>query len=135
MKHEMQIRVYYEDTDAGGIVYYANYLRFAERGRTEWLRAAGFESSALKRDAGIIFVVRHIDASYHGSARLDDILTLSTFVSEARRASFVMKQSIFCQNNLLFSMNVALVCVGNHGKAVGIPKDIQDSLNRFLLEQ
>ena len=124
----MNIRVYYEDTDAGGIVYYANYLKFCERGRTELLRCAGFENKPLMEREGFIFVVRHVNADYLASAYLDDVLTLETSVTEVKNASFVMKQSVFCHDRKLFEMDVTLVCVGLNGKPVRVPANVKEAL-------
>lgn len=132
MTHSMDIRVYYEDTDAGGIVYYANYLRFCERGRTELLRSAGFENKPLMEREGFIFVVRHLEADYIASAYLDDVLTVKTSVDTVKNASFLMKQTIFCPRNdelvKLFEMDVTLVCVGTNGKPVRVPENLKEVL-------
>lgn len=128
MTHRLPIRVYYEDTDAGGIVYYANYLKYAERGRTEFLRALGFENSTLKEREGLIFVVRHLEADYLKPARLDDELLLETAVSEIKNASFSMKQSIFCRNQLIFSMDVILVSVDGAGRPAKLPESLKTAL-------
>ena len=76
MTHRFPLRVYYEDTDFGGIVYYANYLKFIERGRSEWVRDMGIDQVALKRDEGVVFAVRHIEADYHSPAHFDDELVV-----------------------------------------------------------
>lgn len=128
MAHQLDIRVYYEDTDAGGIVYYANYLKFCERGRTELLRSAGFENKPLMEREGFIFVVRHLEADYLASAYLDDILTVNTSVDLLKNASFVMKQSIFRHDVKLFEMTVTLVCVGTNGKPVRLPDNLRRAL-------
>lgn len=128
MTHSMDIRVYYEDTDAGGIVYYANYLKFCERGRTELLRCAGFENKPLMEREGFIFVVRHLVADYRASAFLDDILRVETSVAAVKNASFLMKQSVFRHNVQLFEMDVTLVCVGTNGKPVRLPEDVKRAL-------
>jgi acyl-CoA thioester hydrolase len=128
MSHELKIRVYYEDTDAGGIVFYANYLKFAERARTEYLRALGYENGALREREGLLFVVRRVEADYMSSARLDDILTVKTGVIEAKNASFAMKQSVFCGDNLLCDMTVWLVCVDLQVKPVRLPDDLKKAL-------
>jgi len=78
MRHEFPIRVYYEDTDLGGIVYYANYLKFIERARTEWVRALGIDQTRLKAEEGILFAVRRIEADYLKPARFDDELVVET---------------------------------------------------------
>lgn len=88
------VRVYYEDTDAAGIVYYANYLKFMERARTEWLRSRGFDQSRLAREAGVLFVVSHLDVHYRQPARLDDRLEVEASVSRVGRALFYMDQRV-----------------------------------------
>jgi acyl-CoA thioester hydrolase len=89
-----QVRVYYEDTDSGGVVYYANYLRFMERARTEWMRALGFEQDELSRDDGLLFAVRSASVDYLRPARFNDLLTVSVRVVERRRASLVFEQQV-----------------------------------------
>lgn len=88
------VRVYYEDTDLGGIVYHANYLKFMERGRTEWLRALGFDQSRLKHELNMIFVVRSLQVDYEKPALFDDKLEIATRVAAHRRASLVFHQTI-----------------------------------------
>ena len=91
------VRVYYEDTDAGGVVYYANYLKFMERARTEWLRTRGFEQDVLIKEQDLVFAVRSLSIDYLRPARLDDLLQVRVTVSELRRASIVFEQtSIAC---------------------------------------
>lgn len=88
------IRVYYEDTDAAGIVYYANYLKFLERGRTEWLRSLGFDQSELSVDPGVVFAVRSVSIEYLKPARFDDRLTVRTRIGQAGRVSLEFVQQI-----------------------------------------
>lgn len=88
------VRVYYEDTDSGGVVYYANYLRFMERARTEWLRSLGFEQDALAREAGVIFAVRSAALEYLRPARFNDLLQVDSRIAEVGRASLTFEQSI-----------------------------------------
>ncbi|QQG35453.1 MAG: tol-pal system-associated acyl-CoA thioesterase [Micavibrio aeruginosavorus] len=126
--HKIDIRIYYEDTDAGGIVFYANYLKFAERGRTEYLRHCGFENKSLMDSHGIIFVVRRVEADYLTPAYLDDMLRLETSVTEAKNASFTMKQSLFRHNQLVFCANVILVCVDCSGKPVRLPDGLRTAM-------
>lgn len=128
--HNIDIRVYYEDTDAGGIVFYANYLKFAERGRTEYLRNLGFENKSLMDKQGVIFVVRKIEADYLIPGYLDDMLRLETSVLEMKNASFKMKQSLFRHNELIFSVDVILVCVDRAGKPVRLPDDLRTAMER-----
>jgi acyl-CoA thioester hydrolase len=105
------IRVYYEDTDAGGIVYYANYLKFFERCRTEWLRALGVDQIALARDHGLQFVVTSLGCDYRLPARLDDALTVCAALERAGRASLVFVQRILRGEELLASGRVKVACV------------------------
>lgn len=126
--HNIDIRVYYEDTDAGGIVFYANYLRFAERGRTEYLRDLGYENKSLMDKQGVIFVVRKIEADYLIPAYLDDMLRMETSVIELKNASFKMKQSLFRHNELIFSVDVILVCVDRTGKPVRLPDELRTAM-------
>ncbi len=125
MPHETQYRVYYEDTDAGGIMYYANFLKFAERGRTELLRTLGFENRSLRDEQKIGFVVRRVEIDYFKSALLDDLLSVKTDVKAVKNSSLVMAQSIFCRNDLLCSMDVVLVCVGEDFKACRMPDELK----------
>jgi acyl-CoA thioester hydrolase len=104
------VQVYWEDTDAGGVVYYANYLKFLERGRSEWLRSLGVHQEAL-RVTGQLFVVSHVEASYLRPARLDDALTVSVGVAEARPASLVFAQSIWRGEEELLRARVRAACV------------------------
>ncbi len=88
------VRVYYEDTDSGGVVYYANYLRFMERARTEWLRAMGFEQGALAREEGLIFAVRRAELDYLGPARLDDLLQVGVRLEHCAGATLELVQRV-----------------------------------------
>lgn len=88
------VRVYYEDTDSGGVVYYANYLKFMERARTEWLRERGFEQDALLRDQQLLFAVRSVSIEYHRPARFNDLLAVVSRMVEARGATLVFEQTI-----------------------------------------
>ena len=94
------LRVYYEDTDAGGIVFYANYLKFFERARTEWLRAAGISQQQLSAETGCIFVVKNSSIDYHAPAKLDDHLEVSVQVKKLGRASVEFIQETWCMNHL-----------------------------------
>jgi len=88
-------RVYWEDTDGGGVVYYANYLKFMERARTEWLRSLGFEQRTLREQYGILLVVARVEANFRRSARLDDLLQVTCSVIESGRASVIFEQNIY----------------------------------------
>ena len=105
------VRVYYEDTDAGGIVYYANYLKFFERARTEWLRAAGIGQHGMLEAHGAGFVVRSAGIDYHAPARLDDEITLTLTVSRLGRASVEFAQQALRGEQLLAAATVKVGCV------------------------
>ena len=105
------IRVYYEDTDAGGIVFYANYLKFFERARTEWLRALGIGQHALLAQHGAMFVVSHASIDYHAPAKLDDVITLTLSIEKLGRASVRFVQQAFNGAILLASARVKVGCV------------------------
>ncbi len=104
-------RVYYEDTDAGGVVYYANYLKFFERARTDFLRERNIIQSDLVKNLGIIFVVRSCFIEYLKPARMDDLLKVSVAVEEVRRTSIKMKQEIIRDSLAMCKLDVEIVCV------------------------
>lgn len=111
MTHSLPIRVYYEDTDLGQVVYYANYLRFIERGRSEWLRACGVDQGALLADPGAAFVVRRIEADYLRPARFDDLLEVVTALRSAAGSRIELDQCVRRDGTALFTARVLLVCV------------------------
>lgn len=129
--HCCKARVYYEDTDAGGIVYYANYLKFAERARTEYLRDHKLTNSDLMDNEGIGIVVRHVEMDLNASARLDDQLVIETSVTDARRASFTMRQTITKNGLTLVTIFVKLACIKfDSGRPVAIPDRLKEILNQ-----
>lgn len=105
------VRVYWEDTDAGGIVYYANYLKFFERARTEWLRSLGIEQQLLRERSGAMFVVSESSLKYHVPARLDDRLDVTVDVRHSARASLVLEQQALRDGELLAEGEVRIACV------------------------
>ncbi|MCF8010756.1 MAG: tol-pal system-associated acyl-CoA thioesterase [Clostridiales bacterium] len=121
----MEIRVYYEDTDAGGVVYYANYLKYFERGRTEYLRNRGFSVGDLARQ-GFLFPVVHLEVDYCVPALHDDLLRVETSVLEVRKSSFTLVQRVFraADEKLLVEGKVKLACVGPELKPRRIPEEI-----------
>ena len=125
----LSARVYYEDTDAAGVVYYANYWRFCERGRTEWLRALGFGQQNILDESGVAFVVRRVEGDYKRPARLDDVLEIVTSVSDIRRASLNFSQNIFRGAELLFSATVCVACLDTQSnRPTPIPSPIRSLL-------
>jgi acyl-CoA thioester hydrolase len=130
----LPVRVYYEDTDAGGVVYHANYLRFMERARTEWLRTLGFEQNTLAQELNVVFVVAGLEIAYRKPARFNDALWVSAKIDTIGRASLLFKQEIWREgsNNsreLLTTASVKVVCV-NTGtfRSMTIPTVIRELL-------
>ncbi len=128
MSHHFPIRVYYEDTDLAGIVYYANYLKFIERARSEWVREAGVDQSALKRDQGTVFAVRHVSADYLAPARFDDLLTVTTTLDKITGSRLFLTQNVARDATQLFASQITLVCLSTSGKPTRIPADIRAKL-------
>lgn len=108
---EITLRIYWEDTDAGGVVFYANYLKFFERARTEWLRALGHGQEALRLNAGAMFVVSDTSMRYRRPARLDDLLRVTVKLAEVRRASMTLAQQAWRGDELLTEGTIRIVCV------------------------
>ena len=131
---EHGLRVYWEDTDAGGIVFYANYLKFFERARTEWLRACGHEQEALRREHGLMFVVAHTAVNYRAPARLDDWIVVDVQVVQAARASLVVEQRAWrvagdAPRVLLADGSIRIGCVDvAHLRPQRIPSELIDTL-------
>jgi len=125
-------RVYYEDTDAGGVVFYANYLKFIERGRTEYLRDLGFDQGKITKEKGIVFVVKSLSADYLSPAYLDDVIQVQTNIKLTKNASLVFTQKILNleKNTVLFNAEVKVVSVlKNNLKPCAIPQEIMEKLN------
>ncbi len=119
--HRLTLRVYYEDTDLAGIVYYANYLRFIERARTEWARERGVDQGRMRAEEGIVFAVRRVEADYLRPARFDDLLEVRTEVVEARGARLVLAQEVWRGEERLFAARVTLVAMDGTGRPRRIP--------------
>ncbi|MEP4892026.1 MAG: tol-pal system-associated acyl-CoA thioesterase [Aliiglaciecola sp.] len=131
--HKFNVRVYYEDTDAGGIVYYANYLKFLERARTEWLRSFGIEQhSLLEQSVG--FVVKRVEMDNIAAARFDDLLQVNTQIIELKRASMLFQQQITNSNNLsLVSAKIRVACVDlQKMKPIAIPAFIVGEISSVI---
>jgi acyl-CoA thioester hydrolase len=127
--HFHPIRVYYEDTDLAGIVYYANYLRFIERARTEWVRACGVDQVALRADEGIVFAVRRVEADYLAPARFDDVLEVRTALKDLGGARITLAQDIWRADTILFHSIVTLVAIGPDGRPVRLPTALRAHLS------
>ena len=123
------VRVYWEDTDAGGIVFYANYLRYFERARTEWLRALGVEQQALRTETGLIFVVSQANVRYLRPAVLDDSLEITVALAEAGRASMTLQQQAWRGSELLADGEVRIGCIDVQTmRPQRIPKTLYDRI-------
>ena len=109
--HEWPVRVYYEDTDAEGVVYFANYLKFAERARTEWLRSLGLEQDVLRREHGLVFTVSETRARFVRPARFNDLLTIRTCLKERGRVRFTLDQGVWKGERLLADTQCVAACV------------------------
>ena len=129
-EHIYPVRVYYEDTDAGGVVYYSNYLRFAERARTELLRDFGVDHKSLLANDGLMFAVRRCEAEYVLPAYLDDSLTVRTRCIQFKAASFWLEQIVERAGETLVEMKVRLVCLTPIGRPARIPDGVCSSLGR-----
>ena len=130
--HHIHFPVYYEDTDAGGVVYYANYLRFAERGRTEALQLAGIDHVSLMEQHGVWFVARRCVIDYIKPGRLDDILTVRTSIREMRNTSLLMRQEITRDTQDIAVVDAFMVCVNGQVKPQRIPEPVRSALLRHL---
>ncbi|MCI4662563.1 MAG: tol-pal system-associated acyl-CoA thioesterase [Neomegalonema sp.] len=126
--HRHSVRVYYEDTDLAGIVYYANYLRFIERGRTEWLRSLGIDQSQLRAESGLVFVVRRCNVDYLRPAKMDDMLVVETHLTRLRGASIELSQHILRGEELLIRAGVNVACVSADGVPSRLPEQLRLSL-------
>ena len=109
MTHRFSIRVYYEDTDMAGIVYHANYLKFIERARSDWVKEVGLDQNAM-REEGVVFVVRRIEADYLGAAKFDDMLEVQTVVRSMTGVRLVMGQEVLRDGDVLFRAEVRARC-------------------------
>lgn len=131
--HVLPVRIYYEDTDAGTIVYYANYLKYAERGRTEMLRELGLESATILADHGVALAVHHCSADYLRPARLDDLLEVHTEVERVGGASLELKQMVKKDGIDLVEMHVRLVCMNiEEAKAERMPDYVREAFIKLM---
>ena len=128
MAHRFELQVYYEDTDMAGIVYYANYLRFIERARSDWVRQLGIDQLKMKQD-GIVFAVRRVEADYRSPAVFEDRLVVHTTVKHLTAARMVMAQSVMRADEILFQADVTIVCIGSGGRPVKLPAELRSLLD------
>lgn len=126
--HRFPVRVYYEDTDAGGMVYHANYLKFAERARTEMMRGIGFSHSRTRAESGIRWVVRRCAADYRAAAALDDALAVETRIAGIGAATLALRQEISRDGELLVALDVVVACIGREGRPRRLPPGLRAAL-------
>ena len=131
-RHSTHYRVYYEDTDALGIMYHANYIKFCERGRSELLRHIDLPASTTLETIGVQFVIRHMDAHYLGMAKLDNLLNVETCVKSMKNSSFVMTQTITRDTDTLFSMDITIVCLDKSQKPIKIPDILKQKFMEYI---
>ena len=129
--HRQAIRVYFEDTDAAGIVYYANYLKFAERARTDLLRDLGVSHAEMMKRDGLVLVVRRCEIDYLKPAKLDDLLTVETDAAKIGGASIDLRQRVLRDNEVLADLKVLVVCIGQDGRPARIPDYVRGVFPRL----
>ena len=128
------VKVYYEDTDSGGVVYYANYLKFLERARTEALFSIGFSNQKIKERFNLLIIVKSCNIEYKKSANLEDQLTVRSFVKSITKTSFFMNQIITRDEEIIVEAQVHLVFVNEEGKPVKIPKEIYSKFKPYFCD-
>jgi len=124
MSHLFPVRVFYEDTDMGGVVYHANYLRYIERGRSDWVRQLGIDQNAMKAD-GIVWVVRRVESDFLAPARFEDELMVETVATKVTTARLVMEQVVKHGDRVIFRAVVTAACMNAAGKPVRLPAEIR----------
>lgn len=132
MPHSFRLRVYYEDTDLAGIVYYANYLKFIERARSEWVRDLGIDQAQLKADGGGVFAVRRVVADYRAPARFDDMLDVTTDYLSHSGARLELRQCVLREATVLFEAQVTLVCLADTGRPQPLPARLLAALRENI---
>ena len=123
--HRFDIRIYYEDTDMGGLVYHANYLKFIERARSDWVREMGVDQHAMKEEEGLVFAVRRVECDYLLAARFDDRLEVLTRVGAITGARLVLSQDVVRGADTIFSATVTIACVTDTGHPARLPANIR----------
>ena len=129
MSHKFAIRVYYEDTDMGGIVYHANYLKYIERARSDWVKTLGIDQNTMREVDGLIFAVRRVEAEYLAPAQYDDELEVETTTQLVTGARLVMDQMVRRGADLLFMAQITIVCINQAGQPARLPANIRRMLH------
>ncbi|SNR25258.1 tol-pal system-associated acyl-CoA thioesterase [Puniceibacterium sediminis] len=125
MTHRFPVRVYYEDTDMAGVVYHANYLRYIERARSDWVRELGIDQNAMREEDGLVFAVRRVEADYLLPAKFDDTLEVRTTIRSVTGARLIMGQEVRRGEERLFLAEVTLVCINDTGHPARLPANIR----------
>ena len=125
MTHVFPIRVYYEDTDMAGLVYYANYLKYIERARSDWVRELGIDQNAMREKEGVVFAVRRLEAEYLAPAKFDDELEVRTETRSISGARLVLDQRVMRGRSAVFTATVTIVCVTDAGQPARLPANIR----------
>jgi acyl-CoA thioester hydrolase len=131
-RHSFDLRIYYEDTDHGGVVYYANYLKYMERARTEFMRGFGIELDHLESDAGVLFAVTEAHVHYRRPARFNDALSVHSQLTHARGARLGFRQTVMRGNEILVEGDINLACIDTQGQARRIPQDVLNKIGQAL---
>ena len=131
-KFHHQVKVYYEDTDAGGVVYYANYLKFLERARTEALLSIGLSNTKIKKELGTLIIVKSCNIEYKKPAHLEDELNIQTHIISLKKTSLIMKQLIMLEKKLITDAEIHLVFINSEGKPEKIPDKIIKNFIPYL---
>ena len=127
-----ELKIYYEDTDAGGVVYYANYLKFLERARSEAIYEMGFSNTELKKEFGVLIIVKSCNIDYKKPAIFEDKLIIISTIKEITKTSFIMEQNINKDKELIASADIHLVSVNLDGKPTKIPEILKNKLNEYI---
>jgi len=128
------VKIYYEDTDSGGVVYYANYLKYFERARTEALLTIGLSNLKIKDEFNLLIIVKSCNIEYKKSSYLEDDLTIKSFISSVSKTSFVMDQTIYKDDLLIVNAKIHLVFVNTDGKPTKIPKIVLNGFEPYILK-
>ena len=132
MEFKSNFKVYYEDTDSGGVVYYANYLKFLERARSEAIYEMGFSKTELKKEFGVLIIVKSCNIDYKKPAIFEDKLSIISTIKEITKTSFIMEQNINRDKELIASADIHLVSVNSDGKPIKIPEILKNKLNEYI---
>ena len=129
---KFKLKIYYEDTDAGGVFYYANYLKFLEIARSEAIYELGFSNTQLKKEFGILIIVKSCKIEYKKPTMFEDKLSILTIINKITKTSFIMKQDIIRNRELVASADIHLVSVNSDGKPTKIPEKLRNKLNEYV---